>query len=133
MEATSSIESAKGIPMEARWMSPLIALASIAPTLLWAQGCAHQIMRGSVVMKIDDGTAHVCLGKGEVDVGDRVVLYDTQCGAPGTALATASFPVTCRRLRIGEARVIQTLNDHYSIVELDPSVQVKEGTIVEKK
>jgi hypothetical protein len=70
-------------------------------------GYAHGLMRGSVAMKFNDHEAHVCLGDTEVKAGDKV--------------------------KIGEGTILQTLNEHYSVMKVDPQVAFEEGTIVEKQ
>jgi hypothetical protein len=48
------------------------------PTLLLLcllpMACAHSMMRGSVVMKVDTDEAHACLGENEVKTGDKLSL-----------------------------------------------------------
>jgi hypothetical protein len=40
--------------------------------------------------------------------------------------------VKCNRVRLGEGQVVRTLNEHYSVVEIDPGVEFEEGVTVEK-
>lgn len=91
---------------------------------LLLSGCAHHLMRGSVAMKTGDSEAHVCMGKGEVKVGDRVAVFKNNC-RPKTA-------GSCEKVRTGEGTVTQVLNEHYSVVTFDPGVPFDEGTFVEK-
>ncbi len=93
-------------------------------------GCAHSTMRGSVAMKANDEEAHVCMGDKEVKAGDRVALYKNQC-TPGAGKSGAAEP--CRKVKIGEGTVERVLNEHYSVVKVDPGVQFEEGTVVEKE
>lgn len=93
----------------------LAAFAAIALT----SACAHSAMRGSVAMKTAPGEAHVCLGKGEVAVGDKVVIFKNHCQGK-----------TCVKTKVGEGQVIEILNDHYSVVKAD-GVAIEEGYIVE--
>lgn len=86
-------------------------------------------MRGSVAMKTSDTEAHVCLGKGEVEPGDRVSLYRNDC--PNLAGKKVGENA-CRKVKIGEGTVKEVLNDHYSVITLPPGIEFKEGTIVEK-
>lgn len=112
----------------------ILAAPAVLMLSFFASGCAHQIMRGSVVMKIDDQTAHVCLGKGEVEVGDRVAVYESRCGrGSGGVYTNAPYPWDCQLVRVGDGRVIETLNDHYSVVRLGPGVAAREGQIIEKE
>jgi hypothetical protein len=94
-------------------------------------GCAHEAMRGSVAMKVSDDEAHVCLGDKEVKVGDKVELFKNICTSPKAA--RAGDAAGCRREKLGEGAVTRTLNDHYSIVKVNPGVAFEEGNIVEKE
>lgn len=85
-------------------------------------GCAHGLMRGSVAMKISDQEAHVCMGDDQVKAGDKVALFKNVCRKGGE----------CQKVRLGEGEVTRTLNNHYSVVKIQPGVTFEEGTIVEK-
>jgi hypothetical protein len=39
---------------------------------------------------------------------------------------------SCENIRLGQGTVERTLNEHYSLVKMDPVVKFEEGTIVEK-
>lgn len=99
-------------------------------------GCAVTAHRGSVAMKINDRQAHICMGKGEVKAGDRVVLFRNECSSPSSPQLknnlSAANPKACRRIMLGEGRVVEPLNDHYSVIQVDPGVVFEEGAIVEK-
>ncbi len=41
--------------------------------------CAHNYMRGTVAMKTDKNTAHVCLGQNDVKIGDKIDFYIAHC------------------------------------------------------
>jgi hypothetical protein len=100
--------------------------------LLAVTGCAVTPHRGSVAMKLNAREAHACIGKGEVVAGDRVVLYRNEC--TGAVLSQAKPPAggSCRRVKLGEGRVVRPLNEHYSVIEVDPGIDFDEGAIVEK-
>ncbi len=91
-------------------------------------------MRGTVVMKDENQEAHVCLGDNEVKPGDRVGLYKNVCLPPKEA-AKLSDPTFggCKMVKLGDGRVVQSLNEHYSIVKVDPGVDFKEGSWVQKE
>lgn len=96
-------------------------------------GCAHSTMRGSVAMKGDDQEAHVCLGNGEVKAGDKVALFKNVCtGGKGGGKGGDRITGGCIKTKLGEGTVERTLNEHYSVVKVDPGVQFEEGSIVEK-
>lgn len=109
-----------------------IVILSLAIIL---SGCSHMTTRGSVVMKDDDQEAHVCLGDREVQSGDRVALYKSYCVSPKNArrLGNTVEAGGCRRIFLGEGRVVKTFNEHYSLVKVDPGVEFEEGSMVEKK
>lgn len=88
-------------------------------------GCAasHKGMRGSVAMKVNEQEAHVCLGSNEVKVGDKLVVYNNDCKSQNR----------CLKVKVGEAKVTQVLDEHYSIVQFDPGVAFEEGTVLEKQ
>lgn len=92
-------------------------------------GCAHGTMRGSVAMKITDEEAHVCMGNGEVKVGDRIALYKNICTGGKGRTGDAGG---CTKKFLGNGLVERTLNEHYSVVKVDSGVQFEEGAIVEK-
>ena len=102
-------------------------------------GCVGPIARGAVAMKIDDRTAHVTLGDGEVEVGDRVTLLQNECastsGESGLAILSghSSSTTSCRKVEVGKAEVVRVLNEHYAEIRVEPDVVFAEGTIVEKE
>lgn len=100
-------------------------------------GCAHSTMRGSVAMKGNDDEAHVCMGDNEVKAGDKVALYKNVCtggkGGGGRAGERGGDFGGCKKVALGEGVVERTLNEHYSVVKVNPGVQFEEGAIVEKK
>jgi hypothetical protein len=107
-------------------------LAMVA--LMAVVGCTPATHRGSVAMKVSEQEAHVCMGVGEVKAGDRVALYRDNCdrsGLPSKGVSGFS-EVKCNRVRLGEGQVVRTLNEHYSVVEIDPGVEFEEGVTVEK-
>jgi hypothetical protein len=84
-------------------------------------------MRGSVVMKIDPTTAHVCLGNGEVAVNDRVRLYKNVCEA-----AVGRKPSSCKKTAIADGTVKELLDEHYSVVTFPAGTSLGEGNTIEK-
>jgi hypothetical protein len=89
-------------------------------------GCAHSLMRGSVVMKVDEDEAHVCLGENEVKSGDKLSLYKSQCGGVGKARR-------CSKVKVGEGEIVELVNEHYSLARFSNGVEFAEGYIVEKR
>lgn len=94
-----------------------------------ATGCAtgHAGMRGSVVMKIDPTKAHVCLGRGEVAVNDRVRLYKNNCKTRADGRHAA-----CTKETIADGTVTELLDDHYSVVTFPAGTSFEEGNTIEK-
>ncbi len=91
---------------------------------LFVAACGHQMMRGSIVMKTTDTDAHVCLGRGEVAVGDRVHLIHNEC--------TGSKPAQCRRVAVGDGTVVELFDDHYSLVRFPSGTAFAEGDTIER-
>lgn len=91
-------------------------------------GCAHQLMRGTVAMRISDEEAHICLGEGEVKPGDKVAIWKNNCNR--TTTGKASF---CRLERVGEGEVTKILNEHYSVMRVPAGTTFDEGTFVQKE
>jgi hypothetical protein len=109
-----------------------VLLVAVAVAVL--SSCArHQMMRGSVAMKVSPQEAHVCLGKNEVKVGDRVVAFRNECKPKPGLEASERGGVICGLQRLGGGTVVSLLNDHYSTVKFDKGVKFEEGTVVEKE
>ena len=104
-------------------------------TLVGLAGCAaHTTMRGSVVMKVSDTEAHVCMGKGEVREGEPIRVYRNVCKAPVPNRAWGLvFADSCRRERAGNGTVEKVLNEHYSVVRFAPGTTFEEGDTVEAR
>jgi hypothetical protein len=101
---------------------------------LGLSACAHhEMMRGSVAMKVSDRDAHVCLGENEVKVGDHVNAYKNECKPTAFTSGRGAGRVTCKLTKIGSGKVVEVLNEHYSTVEFDPGVSFEEGTVVQKE
>ena len=85
-------------------------------------------------MKGDDQEAHVCLGEGEVKGGDKVALYKNACTSSKASAGKTGYGAasTCTKVKLGEGIVERTLNEHYSVIKVNPGVQFEEGSIVEK-
>jgi hypothetical protein len=104
----------------------------LVATLL-AAGCGHTAIRGSVVMKVGDTRAHVCLGYKEVAVGDQVELVRNDCPVDaGPNFIEDPLRDYCRRVVAGEGQIIKVLNEHFSVVEFAKGVQFKAGDTIEK-
>ena len=90
--------------------------------------CATTRTRGVVAMKIDDRTAHVCVRKVEVRVGDRMGLYRNQC----TRTPPPRPHVHCDMTLVGEGTLTELLNEHYAILVFDKPTDYREGDLIEK-
>lgn len=77
-------------------------------------------------MKIDPTKAHVCLGRGEVAVNDRVRLYKNECEQRDRR------PRECKKIPVAEGTVTELIDDHYSIVTFPDGTTFEEGSTVEK-
>lgn len=106
----------------------MITLSLILAAAL-TTGCAtgHSTMRGSVVMKIDPTTAHVCLGKDEVAPNDRVRLFKNVCRP-----SVGNYRAVCTKETVADGTVTQILDDHYSVVTFPAGTTFDEGNTIEK-
>ncbi|MBK24586.1 MAG: hypothetical protein CME70_11380 [Halobacteriovorax sp.] len=91
----------------------------------------HKYMRGSVAMKLDKKTAHVCLGDNEVKNGDKILFYYNDCEQIDPEVGGLKGLCTLKELGTGE--VTKVHNSHYSTVKTDGSFSFKEGTLVQRE
>ncbi|MBD66213.1 MAG: hypothetical protein CME62_13465 [Halobacteriovoraceae bacterium] len=100
--------------------------------ILFTVSCAtHKFMRGTVAMKVDENTAHVCLGDNDVAKGDKVIFFKNECVSVGGERGGGDGE--CKLKVLGEGKVKKVLNSHYSHVETNGNFSFKEGTMVQKK
>jgi len=91
-------------------------------------GCAtsgHQAMSGSVVMKLSDTQAHVCLFEKEAPVGTQVQLYRHTCKSQGRG----AYQCTKQSMAIG--KISQTMGGHYALVTFPEGTKLEEGYTIE--
>ena len=105
-------------------------------SILLLAGCAvSSATRGTVAMKIDDKQAHICLGKGEVAVGDKITLSRNMCDdSPRVHVKSAGGQTrSCRLEAIGEGEVTEVLNNRYSVAKISADCPFEEEDLVELK
>lgn len=103
-------------------------LASLAAPVLLLSGCAaHTTMAGTVVMRIDETKAHVCLQAGSVAVGDQVALVRHVCENPAEGRSAAQ---RCSPTVVGQGTVESLLNEHYAVVRFPAELAYREGDTV---
>ena len=90
--------------------------------------CAHKFMRGTVAMKLDKKTAHVCLGDNAVKVGDKLNFIEHQCNDDNTT----GVYFSCSSKKIGEGVVSKIINEHYSEVKTNGKFKFSEGDLVQR-
>ena len=101
-------------------------------TAIFLTACASTNDRGTVAMKLKDGTAHVCLGNNDVKVGDSVMFYNNVCTGIITGGREGSYNRTCDLEEVGKGNVTRLLNKHYSVISTDQSFDITEGMLVQK-
>ncbi len=108
------------------------ALLLVALSVLAFTGCTQTMPQGTVAMKIDATTAHVCIRAQEVKVGDTIGLYRNECKK--TMLSSKGSNVnSCDLIKVGQGRISSILNSHYSEAQFPANVEFKEGDVVEKE
>ena len=95
-------------------------------------GCAHKFMRGTVAMKVDASTAHVCLGDDDGKGGEKLYFYQSVCEGYGGAREGGDYG-SCELKTLGTGSVTKILNSHYSEVKTNGSFSFSEGTLVQKR
>jgi hypothetical protein len=93
----------------------------------------HKAMNGSVVMKLSDTQAHVCLFEQDAPVGAQVQLYRHDCvgqydksGAP-----YGRTPFSCKKEAVAIGTIAQKMGGHYALVTFPQGTQYEEGYTVE--
>jgi hypothetical protein len=111
-------------------VSALVRFSSLTAVVLMV-GCASTgHLRGSVALKTSETEGEVCLGTSEVEVGDKVTLYRSEC-VKRPIDVRHDHPSRCTKTKIGEAEITQVLDEHYSTTKVPAGVKFAEGTIVE--
>lgn len=117
--------------METIMRSKLIPVFVMTLPLL--VGCVAPHTRGVVAMKLTENEAHVCVGKEEVNVGDKLNVYRNDCTPKSKPIPKGSGTATqCEKKLVGQAEVTEVLNSHYSAVHYDGGQPIQEGDMVEK-
>lgn len=111
-----------------------IVILSVPFILASCASTNHKYMRGSVAMKLDNKTAHVCLGDNEVKTGDKVLFYYNDCEQIDPEVAeVGGLKGLCTLKKLGTGEVTKIHNSHYSTVKTDGSFKFKEGTLVQRE
>jgi hypothetical protein len=106
----------------------LLVLGACATTKGPHEG-AH---RGSVVMKMANGEAHVCLGNKEVQVGDSINLIRHECDTRRTGGREGGTTTVCTPRTLGAGTVTKVYDSHYSVAKFPEGLNFTEGDTVEK-
>ena len=112
-------------------MRHILRLISAAALGLALEGCAHT-PRATVAMKVNETEAHVGLGSREVSIGDRIAFFENICQGATARQEGAQVGPACHKAKVGGGRVVQVLNQDYSVVTADTGVHFKEGEVVER-
>lgn len=122
-------------------MSKILLLTSF----FLLSSCAHTFMRGTVAKKISKKKAIICLGNNEVKIGDIVKFERSECSwtqpnnitmheqstSGGYVDHTGYGQAQCELIYLGRGKIIDLVNDHYSIVKINSDFQFNESTQVE--
>ena len=108
-----------------------IVILSIPFVLASCASTNHKYMRGTVAMKLDNKTAHVCLGDNEVQPGDKILFYYNDCEQVDPEVG--GLKGLCTLKKLGTGKVTNIHNSHYSTVRTDGSFKFKEGTLVQRE
>ncbi len=96
------------------------------------RGAHEGTHRGSVVMKMENGEAHVCLGNTQVQTGDSVTLIRHECKSRRLGGKNGGVDIECTPKTLGVGTVVKVYDQHYSVAKFPEDLGFKEGDIVEK-
>jgi hypothetical protein len=112
-----------------------VGLPVITLALATLSACAtgHSAMSGSVIMKVSDTQAHVCLFEHDAAIGAKVQLYRHSCvgqyATPG--VSHSRQPYTCQKQAVAIGTVAQKMGDHYALVTFPEGTKYEEGYTIE--
>lgn len=98
----------------------VLALAAVA-----ACATGHKAMNGSVVMKVSETEAHVCLLDGDARVGSQVQLYRHKC------VTQYGKRYDCGKQLVAVGTISERIGDHYALVTFPQGTTYEEGYTVE--
>jgi hypothetical protein len=111
---------------------PFVVLAFV---IVGACATGHSAMNGSVIMKVSETEAHVCLLDSDAPIGTRVQLYRHDCKSqyakPGTP-SSARTPYVCEKQAVGVGTISQKIGGHYVVVTFPAGTQYEEGYTIER-
>lgn len=115
-------------------MKSLIAVAMLSLGLgaCATRGPHEGAHRGSVVMKMTNGEAHVCLGNTEVQKGDSVNLIRHECKTRKAGGLDGGMDTVCTPITLGTGIVTKVYDSHYSVAKFPENLNFNEGDTVEK-
>lgn len=96
------------------------------------RGPHEGVHRGSVVMKMANGEAHVCLGNTEVREGDSVNLIRHECKTRKAGGLSGGIDTICTPSTLGTGIVTKVYDSHYSVAKFPEGLSFTEGDTVEK-
>lgn len=103
-------------------------------TLAACAAGGHGAMSGSVIMKVSETEAHVCLFEQDAPIGTRVQLYRHSCKSQYADPAKPSSnrtPYTCEKQAVAIGTISQKMGGHYAMVTFPQGTQYQEGYTVE--
>jgi hypothetical protein len=101
------------------------SFVALAFTTVAACATGHQAMSGSVVMKVSDTEAHVCLFEQDAPIGARVQLYRHKC------VSQAGKRYDCDKQPVAVGTIAHKMG-HYAMVTFPQGTQYEEGNTVEQ-
>jgi hypothetical protein len=109
------------------------SFVALALSTLAACATGHSAMSGSVIMKVSDTEAHVCLFDHDAPVGSRVQLYRHQCKTQyaNPAAPNGRTPYACEKQAVAIGTISQKMGGHYAMVTFPQGTQYQEGYTVE--
>jgi hypothetical protein len=97
------------------------------------QGCAHSHTGGTILHVEEDGTAHACINKEGVKLGDKLQVYNVACAEVWNhAARTTRRRIKCEKGAAGEVTVVEVSDEHFSLLKPVAGTTLQKGQVVEK-
>lgn len=97
--------------------------------LLLITSCAsnrHDLMRGTVALKIDETHGIACLEPKKAKVGTKMRFMNNDCSRPRLPDSRAA----CSLVESGEIEITKILNEHYAEFKMVSGKSFNEGSII---
>jgi hypothetical protein len=105
-----------------------ISFIALAFATLAACATGHEAMNGTVVMKVSETEAHVCIFGKDAPVGAQVQLFRHNCEMKGGATPNR---YECTKQQVAIGKIATKMGGHYALVTFPQGTKIEDGYTVE--